>query len=150
MKKLLKTSVLFLLLYFYSCTLDTKTDSEDLKKEIIKTEKEFAEKVKNDGIKNAFLFYAADDAVLMRNNKLIKGKDSIKMFFDKQAFPAKDFSLTWKPDFVDVSESGDLAYSYGNFIVSFPDSSGKISSHTGIFHTVWKKQVDGTWKFVWD
>jgi ketosteroid isomerase-like protein len=30
------------------------------------------------------------------------------------------------------------------------DSVGNKKDFKGIFHTVWKKQKDGSWKYVWD
>ena len=58
--------------------------------------------------------------------------------------------LVWKPDYVDVSESGDLAYTYGKYTFTSRDSTGRKVVSKGIFHTVWKRQEDGSWKFVWD
>lgn len=59
-------------------------------------------------------------------------------------------SLQWDADFVDVSKSGELAYTYGKYTFTAIDSTGKTIDDKGIFHTVWKKQKDGKWKFVWD
>lgn len=86
----------------------------------------------------------------MRNNQLIFGKEAIKSSFDRGTEPAQKVSLTWKPDFVDVSVSGDLGYTYGEYIYSFIDNTGLQKSDTGIFHTVWKRQKNGEWRFVWD
>lgn len=36
------------------------------------------------------------------------------------------------------------------YTYSVTDSTGETKSSSGIFHTVWKRQADGTWKFVWD
>ena len=58
--------------------------------------------------------------------------------------------LKWKPDFVDVAASGDLGYTYGHYTYSYIDSTGKAAEDKGIFHTVWKRQPDGNWRFVWD
>jgi hypothetical protein len=31
------------------------------------------------------------------------------------------------------------------------DNNGKIKEkNNGIFHPVWKKQAEGSWKYVWD
>ena len=51
---------------------------------------------------------------------------------------------------MDVSESGDLAYTYGKYTFSAFDSNAKKIEAKGIFHTVWKRQEDGSWKFVYD
>lgn len=57
----------------------------------------------------------------------------------------------WKPDTVIVAESGELVYTYGKYEHLEKDSVGNLKiSSSGIFHTIWKKQKDGSWKFVWD
>ena len=116
----------------------------------MEVEKDFAFMADEEGISRAFLAYAAEEAVLMRNNKLVIGKQNLSMLFENQASKPKDEKLSWKPDFVDVSASGDLAYTYGQFIYSFTDSTGSTVENTGVFHTVWKRQADGSWRFVWD
>ena len=134
-----------------ACGTKTGEDSiEEWKYEIIETEKEFVNMVAKEGISKAFLAFAADDAVLMRNNALIIGKKAIKANFANQGFEARNISLTWEPDYVDVSSSGDLGYTYGKFIYTTKDSVGKSNKNKGVFHTVWKRQADGKWKFVWD
>lgn len=120
------------------------------KQEIIETERAFAEMAKTEGIPKAFLTYAAEEAVLMRNNTLISGKDAIKNSFGNPGPGAGNVELAWEPDFVDVAGSGDLGYTYGKYTYSVTDSSGMVKLDSGIFHTVWKRQADGDWKFVWD
>jgi len=135
----------------FSCTMEKETGNTDTwKQEILETEKAFAEMAREEGISNAFLAYAAEEAVLMRNNTLIIGKEEMKKVFERQSNTAGKTSLTWAPDFVDVSSSGDLGYTYGKYQYSFTDSTGNVQLDSGIFHTVWKRQPDGKWRFVWD
>ena len=148
----MKKSITFLIIlccFIFTCQMENKTnDLETYKSEILKTEQAFAEMVKKEGLKKAFLTYADENAVLNRNNSLVKGKLEIEKYFDNQTL--QDVKLEWKPDFIDVSESGDLAYTYGNYNFEAKDTSGQIIQSNGIFHTVWKKQADGKWLFVWD
>ena len=62
----------------------------------------------------------------------------------------ENVQLTWKADFVDVSASGDLGYTYGEYTYTYKDEAGNTLSEKGIFHTVWKRQKNGDWRFVWD
>lgn len=137
-----KTAFLFLIVVC-SCTTNKSTD--DSKNEVILAEKAFAAMAKEQGITAAFYAFAADDAVIKRGQNIIKGKEAIKEFYEKQP---QSGQLEWSPDFADVS--GDLGYTYGKFTFSAKDSTGAIIQTTGVFHTVWKKQKDGVWKFVWD
>lgn len=116
---------------------------------VLQTEMEFEKMAATKGIAEAFLFYADSNAVINRgNDSLIYGKKGIYAFYNNPA--TKSATLNWHPDFVEVSASGDLAYTYGKYRYQNIDASGKVLATTGIFHTVWKKKADGTWRFVWD
>lgn len=119
------------------------------KAEIIQTERDFSYMAGREGIAEAFAAFAAEDVVLLRNGNLIKGKEGLISFFSNRA-SADSISLTWAPDFADVSSSGDMGYTYGTYTYTVTDTTGQTSTHKGIFHTVWKRQKNGEWKFVWD
>lgn len=121
---------------------------EEIEQDIRDVEKAFADMAKDKGIAEAFVFFAAEDAVLNRNDSLIIGKDAIQMYFEMSNMQNDEVSLTWSPDFVRVSKSGDLAYTYGRYQYQLKNKPENLAS--GIFHTVWKKQANGLWKYVWD
>ncbi len=125
-----------------------QSDMQKWKDEILATEQAFAKMAEEQGLKIAFLHFAAEEAVLMRNNQLINGKASINEYFEVQDL--QNVKLDWAPDYIDVSKSGDMAYTYGKYNYSFIDHEGVNKELTGVFHTVWKRQPDGSWKFVWD
>ena len=139
--------LLLIVLNILSCAeFPSSTQMESWKIEIIDTEKAFAEMVAAEGIHAAFVTFAADDAVLMRGNQLIRNKKGIDKFYEGNTIK----TLSWAPEYVDIAASGDLAYTYGPFTFISVDSSGNRTENKGIFHTVWKKQADGSWKYVWD
>ena len=117
--------------------------------EILEVERAFAQRVKEQGLKVGFLAYAADEAVLSRNGKLIQGKAAIAAYFD-QPPTSDEVQLAWVPDFVAVSALGDLAYTYGKYTLVVIDQTGQEKKSEGIFHTVWKRQPTGEWRYVWD
>lgn len=145
MKRIIILSVICLLALQSNKAFAKKPDTEKAKKEILATETAFAKMVKEKGIKEAFLYYAADSAVLMRD-KLVKGKAEIKAYFDKQKVLGE---LSWTPEFVSVAESCDMGYTYGHYDFSAMDNGKPVSRH-GLFHTIWQKQKDGSWKFIFD
>ena len=119
------------------------------KSTILQTEMEFEKMAANKGIATAFLYYADSSAVINRgNDSLIYGKKSIFNYYNNPSL--KSATLSWHPDFVEVSTSGDLAYTYGKYQYQNIDANGKTITTSGIFHTVWKKKADGSWRFVWD
>ncbi len=126
-----------------------KVDHETTKAEIMKIEKNFNNYAKSRGIAEAFYEFAAEDAVIKReNDTLIKGKKAIKNYYSNPKYLKA--RVTWKPDYINISEDGSMAYTYGNYIWTATDSIGNKNEFKGIFHTVWKKQKDETWKYVWD
>ena len=138
-------------LYLFSCSHVSKNASiEKWKSEIMEAEMNFAKMAKEESIYKAFSTFAAEEAIINRNNTLISGKTAIIEHYNKPEFINGDVSLSWKPDFIDVSLSGDLAYTYGRYVYTYRDSTGNTIESEGIFHTIWKKQPDGNWRYVWD
>lgn len=127
----------------------TSPDPAQLKQEVTAAEAAFAKMAADQGIAEAFATFAAEDAVIKRqNDSLIKGREAIRNYYSAPFY--KSAKVEWKPDFVDVSANGDLAYTYGKYLWSSQDSTGKVNELRGVFHTVWKRQKDGSWKYVWD
>jgi ketosteroid isomerase-like protein len=143
--------VVCLLVFFIliSCTENKNADPVAIKKEIADAEKAFETMTREKGIAEAFTHYADSSAVIKRqNDTLLKGKDAIRNYYTADFY--KTASVTWSPDFIDVSENGDMAYTYGKYLWRSKDSAGNVQEFTGVFHTVWKKQKDGSWRYVWD
>lgn len=138
---------MFLLL---SCNSKTEIQSQmALNEEVLKAEDDFKNLSQSKGIAEAFYTFADENAVIKRENEsLIRGKENIKKYYENPNY--KNAFVTWKPDFVEVSKDGEMAYTYGKYVWTFTDSVGNKKDFKGLFHTVWKKQKDGSWKYVWD
>jgi len=142
----MKHLLILVLIMATACSSPSEKYAEKYKAQIIQTEIEFAKLADEAGVAAAFYEYAADSAVIGRGGKIIKGRDAIREYYEKNLRPGT--RLQWAPDFADVS--GDIGYTWGNYTHSVPDSTGKITESHGVFHTVWKRQPDGSWRFVWD
>ena len=146
--KLIPVSILSIFV-FCSCQNNETISIEKSKKEIAQAEKDFEKMAEEKGIAEAFVYFADSNAVIKRkNDSLIKGKEGIRNFYSADFY--KSASVKWSPDFIDASEKGDLGYTFGKYTWESKDSSGKVEEFRGVFHTVWKKQKDGSWKYVWD
>jgi ketosteroid isomerase-like protein len=125
------------------------SDKDLLKKEIADTEQAFNVMLANEGVAVAFHYFAAEDAVISRGrDSLIYGKEGIMNFYSDKKY--KNAEATWKPDFIDISEDGTMAYTYGKYTWTVKDTITGDKHFSGVFHTVWKKMKDGNWKYVWD
>lgn len=146
---LLIFSGMILSLALSNCNTDSKSQAGKAKTEIEQAEKEFDKMGSEKGIAEAFWFFADSNAVIKRGmDSLIHGKEGIRNFYSGAYY--KTAKVTWSPDFIDASASGDRGYTYGKYIWRSTDSTGAVIESKGIFHTVWKKQLDGSWKYVWD
>lgn len=142
-----KLNLLILFVTFgIGCT--SSNEIEKARSDILAAEKAFTQMSLEQGVKEAFLEFAADSAVLNRGGRIIKGKSEIESYFNSQTM--RDVRLEWTPEFVDVAESGDLGYTYGPFTFSGISAEGDTIQSSGIFHTVWEKEEDGSWKYVYD
>lgn len=123
-------------------------DIKKMKQEILDTEAEFLEVAQKYGLHHAFTTFADDNAVICRNNQLIKGKTAIAKYFEENQHQSS--LIKWTPEYVDVTMGGEQAYTYGVYKMSTIDKNGGRNDVSGIFHTVWKRQKDNSWKYVWD
>lgn len=142
-------SLLLTALLLFSCTNEDVNNREKAIAEIRKAEKEFETMCAEKSVAEAFYFYADSEAVIKReNDTLIRGRDAIKNYHASNFY--KTAKVKWNPDYVDAGASGDLGHSYGHYEWTYTDTAGQVQKYPGVYHTVWKKQKDGSWKYVWD
>ncbi|GAB4241033.1 MAG: hypothetical protein Tsb0034_17820 [Ekhidna sp.] len=140
--------IVALIVWMTACNTRDKVDIASVKKEIEQREIAFSDYAAAHGVKEAFLEFAHENAVLNRNETIISGKEGIRQYFENS--PLINVKLQWRPTFVDVAASGDMAYTYGDYTFSALRPDSVEINATGIFHTVWKKNAKGEWKFVYD
>jgi ketosteroid isomerase-like protein len=135
---------------FLSNAYGQESNTKDLlKQEIMQVEKDFQNMLKAKGVAHAFQHFAADNAVIKReNDTLIVGKQAIRNYYSSELYI--NAMAEWTPDFVDVSDDGKMAYTYGKYLWIFKSKDGTTKTFKGIFHTVWKRMENGSWRYVWD
>ena len=144
----MKKTTFFLICILALVSCKRVTDIEAAKNEILHTEKAFEKMVSEKGMAEAFYYFADQNAAIRRgNDSLIIGRENIRRYYEINTNP--NAKVSWTPDFIDVSDCGTLGYTYGRYLYTIRDSTGKTSENKGIFHTVWKKQNNG-WRYVWD
>ena len=92
-------------------------------------------------------FWADNATILPQGTPTISGKEAIRKYVS-EAFAAPRFSITWKTEKIEVSQSGDLAYSTGTGRISLTAPDGKSVTEENRGVVVWKKQPDGSWKCI--
>ena len=61
-----------------------------------------------------------------------------------------DLRIDWTPEEAVVADSGELGYTWGHFIATNHDASGKLVTAYGRYLDVWRKQPDGAWRWIAD
>jgi ketosteroid isomerase-like protein len=114
--------------------------------QLIRADIEFSALSAKSGMFRAFLEYAADSGVMLRDSSYpVIGRKALADIFSGQSDTS--LSLTWEPVYEKIALSGELGYTYG-YYTNRIKSTGKESR--GTYITIWQKQPDGKWKFVLD
>jgi len=133
---------------FAACTTRDKKDPANnafAKLEMMNTDREFSKMSQEKGMKTAFIEYLDSNGVLLRPNHLpVAGADAIDFLIQQND---ADFTLSWEPRNGAIARSGELGYTYGIYALR---PSVKDTVIYGTYVSIWKKQEDGTWKYVLD
>jgi len=112
--------------------------------QLMKADIEFSDASSKNGLSKAFIEFAHDDAVLLRKNSMpLVGKPALEKVFENAS--SEGAELTWEPLDGDIAESGELGYTYGVFTMKMDTVIQK-----GTYVSIWKKDVNGDWKYVLD
>nr|MBN2277467.1 DUF4440 domain-containing protein [candidate division Zixibacteria bacterium] len=118
------------------------------KEKILQADRDFSSLSVERGTAYAFDAYMDDSAVMLRGGSApIIGREAINRSFDN--YPAGAV-LKWEPIMAEMAGSGDMGYTIGNWEMSMTDTSGNVKTGSGNYVTIWKKQADGSWKFIFD
>ncbi|CAN5331927.1 hypothetical protein BH09BAC2_BH09BAC2_07740 [soil metagenome] len=136
MKKLL-----LVLVIFSSCS--QKNKSNEAAAEIAAADKAMSDRAAKEGFHKTLLEYTDEDVVKPGEGTYpVMGKANLEKLWNGK----KDFmNLTWEPFKTEAAASGDLGYTLGNWKLVQPDTI-----LYGNYYTIWKKQANGNWKFVFD
>ena len=118
-----------------------RMDNAAAAKQLSETELAFA-KTMADRDHAAFASFIADEAVFLSGGKPLRGKAAVvenwKRFYNEPKAP-----FSWKPDHVQVLDSGALGYSTGPVF----DDAGKQFAR---FYSTWRREAGGAWRIVFD
>lgn len=121
----------------------------DARRAVLSADSAFARRAASAGIGAAFAACAAADAaVLPGGSRIVSGPDSIGAVYGKLAAGSR---LEWAPVDAEAAASGDLAFTVGEAVLSAPDrgSRGERRWYSK-YLTIWRRQGDGSWKYVVD
>lgn len=114
---------------------------------LIQADKDFCALAQARGVAEAFREFAAEEATMLPTGQSpVVGRRGI---FELMSGGPKS-QLRWWPVAADLAASGDLGYTWGTSEYRTTGPDGKPLVRHGKYLTVWKKQPDGSWRFVVD
>jgi ketosteroid isomerase-like protein len=125
-----------------ACSTTTpRADPAVLEKQVADTERAFA-KTMADRDHAAFMSFLSEEAVFFSGETPLRGRQTVadawKRLYEKPTAP-----FSWRPQTVQVLDSGTLALSTGPVL----DPSGKC---VGSFLSIWRLETPGVWRIVFD
>lgn len=106
---------------------------------IVAAERAFAADGLAMGVDGSFLKWSTDDAIMIAGGAPQRAHDILD---PNAVFDAAAPSLVWWPNWAGIAKSGDLGFTSGGVEVG--------GRRTGHYFTVWQRQPDGGWKWVYD
>jgi ketosteroid isomerase-like protein len=116
-------------------------DVAALQSEVADTERAFA-RTMAERDHAAFQRFLADETVFFAGGEPLRGKAAVASAW-KHFYDAPQPPFAWRPDRVEVLDSGTLAFSSGPVL----DPTGRP---VGRFHSVWRLEAPGVWRIVFD
>lgn len=121
-----------------------------VKQELLRIDRNFSELSGEKSSVEAFYQYMAEDGIVLPRESGPIGRDEYRRLLKRDSPDNHRHTLTWEPLFAEVAECGDLGYTHGKYQLITNNSSAVKDTTTGYYITIWKKQPDGTWKFIFD
>ncbi len=94
-------------------------------------------------------YYAGDALIIGTEPEFIKGKEEVTKIY-AEAPTNFELDIKWdddeKPNIIQFSNDGSMAYSLDGNAVPMPDSSGTIHMIRNKVLHIWRKDIDGNWK----
>jgi ketosteroid isomerase-like protein len=123
-------------------TAAAKPDAKpDLRRQVFEAESSFAHTMAARDHK-AFGEFVALDAIFFGRRAVMRGRTAVSEGW-KPLFQGSTPPFSWRPEVVEVLESGALAHSSGRVL----NPAGKL---IGKFNSVWRLERDGHWRVVFD
>lgn len=125
-----------------------KVDITKEKAALFETDQQFAKMSVEKGAAEAFRMFLTEDAMeLSAGANPVFGRDSI--YQDMLDMP-EGAILDWQPQDGEVAQSGEMGWTWGNYVFSWKNEQGEEQKSYGKYLNIWEKQEDGQWRVLID
>lgn len=105
---------------------------------VVAAERAFAADAPSMGIAGSFNKWSVPEAIVIGGGQAQR----IGEAYPDGPRPAGEPLLEWWPNFAGISRSGDFGFTTGGVALN--------GQRTGHYFTIWKRQPDGSWKWIYD
>lgn len=113
----------------------------------MQADRDFSDYSIKHGKNAAFVKFATEDVTFIGpNNYPLVGLTVLEARQSNK--PDSTYVLAWEPIYARAAESGELGYTYGIWQLKIKSDSTKNSK--GTYVTIWQRQSNGEWKYVFD
>jgi ketosteroid isomerase-like protein len=109
---------------------------------LVVSERAFAASAAENGMRDAFLSYSSDDAVMFVP-EVVRVKEHY------QGASKRPGILSWHSVYAEIASGGDMGWTTGPWEFR-PERPSDTPVAFGQYNTIWKRQADSTWRFVVD
>lgn len=106
---------------------------------VVAAERAFAADSARLGLTASFTKWSTPDAIVIQGDRVRSVREA---WPPADPRPADEPELAWWPGFAGISRSGDFGFTTGPFALN-----GRRAGH---YFTVWRRQADGDWKWIYD
>jgi len=145
----MKYMLVFLMIFGFSTGLcqEASMDKVSAKDSMLQADRDFSKLSVDKGMYAAFDCYMDDNATIYREGQHpFVGREAIQPLFPKEG----GGTLEWEPTSAEIAQSGDLGYTLGKWTYTTTDSDDKETKAHGYYVSIWKKDANGNWKYVFD
>ena len=147
-------AIVIIVLTAFGCGRTTEVNVDEETEALLRTDREFAATSVAKGAAEAFNAFLLDEAVMLSEGRSpVRGREAI---YNVMKVSQDDYTLDWKPVAGEVSKSGDMGYTWGEYTVSTQDSAGgvhktygKYVMRCGIIATQLKVSGEGLVRIWW-
>ncbi|MBP7588036.1 MAG: nuclear transport factor 2 family protein [Thermoanaerobaculia bacterium] len=97
----------------------------------------------------AFAALLDEGTVFVSGRTVTRGKTAVVAGWKDFFGPARPY-FEWHPEVVELSADGNLGLSRGPWVIRTKDKDGKEIEVKGLYNSVWQRQVDGSWRIIFD
>ncbi|MEO6550204.1 MAG: DUF4440 domain-containing protein [Ferruginibacter sp.] len=146
MERHIQNSLLILMVSVMASSCSEKKPAPapiDYKAGMMESDRAFSKMSEQKGMKAALMQFIDAKGVLLRPGTVpIVGGEAINYISQGND---SSYTMTWEPNGATVANSGELGYTYGIYSLKLKNKDTVLY---GTYVSIWKRQPDGTWKFV--